>query len=228
MSTLMKKGYEMNQIKINSQRLEQVYSGAVYDALREMGVEDCVFPHEIKPLKQSMKIAGPAFTVSGHLEKGLDPHETLLKWTEFLSRAPEGHVVVCQPNDLTIAHMGELSAETLQLRGVKGYVVDGGSRDTGYVLDTKFPVFCSYLTPRDVVGTWVPDSYNEDIKIGSVTVSAGDYIFADLDGVLKIPGSIVEELAERVEEVMNTENLVRKAILEGEDPQQAYLKYGRF
>ena len=38
-------------------------------------------------------------------------------------------VLVCQPNDGVIAHMGELSAETLKLRGVRGYVVDGGCRD---------------------------------------------------------------------------------------------------
>ena len=32
----------------------------------------------------------------------------------------------------------------------------------------------------------------------------------------------------KVEEVMNTENLVRKAILEGVSPKEAYLKYGKF
>ena len=43
--------------------------------------------------------------------------------------------------------MGELSAQTLAARGVLGYVVDGGSRDTDLVLAQGFPVFCSFLTP---------------------------------------------------------------------------------
>lgn len=218
----------MNDGNDLSARLEKAYGGVVFDTLREMGEPTCLLPHEIKPIRQDMKIAGPAFTVSGHLEHGLDPHETLLRWTGFLSKAPRGHVVVCQPNDHTIAHMGELSAETLQLRGVKGYVVDGGSRDTGFVLKIGFPVFCRYLTPRDVAGTWVPDEFGGAITIGSVKIEDGDYIFADIDGVIRIPARLVEAVADRVEEAMGTENLVRKAILAGEDPQKAYLEYGKF
>jgi regulator of RNase E activity RraA len=37
--------------------------------------------------------------------------------------APAGHVVVCQPNNHEVALMGELSAQTLTARGVRGYVV---------------------------------------------------------------------------------------------------------
>jgi 4-hydroxy-4-methyl-2-oxoglutarate aldolase len=35
-------------------------------------------------------------------------------------------------------------------------------------------------------------------------------------------------VVQKVSEVMTTENLVRKAIREGTDPQEAYLKYGKF
>ena len=59
----------------------------------------------------------------------------------MLSKAPSGAVVMCQPNDGTIAHMGELSAETLKYRGVKGYIVDGGCRDVDFILKLGFPVF---------------------------------------------------------------------------------------
>ncbi len=62
--------------------------------------------------------------------------------------------------------MGELSAQTLQARGVLGYVVDGGSRDTDLVLEQGFPVFCSFLTPADIVERWIPDRYGEPVTIG--------------------------------------------------------------
>ena len=176
----------------------------------------------------ALSVAGPVFTVSGHLQPGLDPHETLLRWTEFLSAAPSGAVVVCQPNDGTIAHMGELSSETLQYRGVRGYIVDGGSRDTNFVLKLGFPVFCRYLSPRDVVGTWVADTFGQPISIGGITINNGDYVFGDIDGVVVIPRERVEDTVARVEQVVNTENLVRKAILEGVDPKEAYLRYGLF
>jgi len=209
-------------------RLGRCYSGAVFDALREAGHTECTLPHEIKCIDPRLTVAGPVFTVSGHIEAGLDHHETLLRWTEFLSAAPPGSVVVCQPNDHTIAHMGELSSETLRFRGVRGYIVDGGSRDTRFILELGFPVFCRYLCPRDVVGTWVPDEFDVPIRIGGVHVAPGDYVFGDIDGVVVIPGARVQATLERVEEVMSTENKVRKAILQGMDPKQAYLKYGLF
>jgi 4-hydroxy-4-methyl-2-oxoglutarate aldolase len=43
-----------------------------------------------------------------------------------------------------------------------------------------------------------------------------------------LPAARAEEIVARAEEASNTENLVRKAILEGVDPQEAYLKHGRF
>lgn len=218
----------MSEVSALTQRLEMCYSGALFDVMRELGQPECVLPHAIQALDRASKVAGPAFTVSGHLERGLDAHETLLKWTEFLSAAPRGTVVVCQPNDHTIAHMGELSAETLQLRGVRGYVVDGGSRDSNFVLDIGFPVFCRYRCPRDVVGTWIPDRLGEPITIGNVSIGEGDYVFGDIDGVIVIPASIAEAVVTRAEEVMNTENLVRKAILAGVDPKTAYLEHGLF
>ncbi len=211
-----------------SARLAACYSGALHDTLRELGRTNCVLPSDIQPLDPAHKLAGRVFTMDGHLEPGLDGHETLLRWTEFLSRAPAECVVLCQPHDSTIAHMGELSAETLQFRGVRGYIVDGGCRDTGFILDMGFPVFCRYLTPRDVVGVWVPDRFGEPIDIGGVAIVTGDYVFGDRDGVVIIPAEVAEQTVSHVEKMMQTENLVRKAILDGMDPKQAYLKYGKF
>ena len=211
-----------------SARLAACYSGALHDTLRELGRTNCVLPSDIQPLDPAHKLAGRVFTMDGHLEPGLDGHETLLRWTEFLSRAPAECVVLCQPHDSTIAHMGELSAETLQFRGVRGYIVDGGCRDTGFILVMGFPVFCRYLTPRDVVGVWVPDRFGEPIDIGGVAIETGAYVFGDRDGVVIIPADVAEQTVSRVEKMMQTENLVRKAILDGMDPKQAYLKYGKF
>jgi regulator of RNase E activity RraA len=124
--------------------------------------------------------------------------------------------------------MGELSAETLQYRGVRGYIVDGGCRDTTFILRMGFPVFSRYTTPRDVVGVWVPDHFGEPIEIGGVAINNGDYVFADRDGVVIIPEDMAEQVVSHVEKMMQTENLVRKAILAGMDPKEAYLKFGKF
>jgi 4-hydroxy-4-methyl-2-oxoglutarate aldolase len=208
-------------------RLEATYSGAIFDVLREMGLPDQALPSNLRPLDPEKKLAGPIFTASGSIAP-ISEDESVLRWCDLLSQAPAGHVVVCQPNDSTVSHMGELSAETLNFRGVRGYVVDGGCRDTSFILGLGFRVFCRYTTPGDIVGRWSVDTLGEPIRIGNLAIHSGDYIMGDMDGLVIIPKALVEECVDRVEKVISTENLVRKAILAGVDPKEAYLKYGRF
>jgi len=209
-------------------RLGACYSGAVHDVLRAMGHHDIVLPHDIKAIAPGTRLAGPIWTVEGRVDRGRTRHDTLLGWCTLLARAPGGHVVVCQPNTREIALMGELSAQTLKTRGVLGYVVDGGSRDTELVLKQGFPVFCAFLTPADIVERWLPDRYGEPVTIGGVTVRTGDWLLGDRDGVVIIPAALVEEVVTRTEEVVATESDMRRALVGGMDPVEAYLEYGKF
>ena len=208
--------------------LESAYSGAVYDAMRELGLDAGILPNDIQPLDPMISLVGKIWTCSGGMVEGISQDESLLSWTGMLSAAPPGSVVVCQPNDSTIAHMGELSAETLKFRGVKGYIVDGGNRDTDFILKLGFPVFCRYLTPSDIVERWKIQTMGEPIMIGDVRIHIGDYILGDRDGVVVIPALSASAVASHVDEVMNTENELRNMILGGMDPQEAYIKYQRF
>ena len=216
-----------NQTDLTS-RLEALYTGAIHDVLRAMGYPHCVLPSEITALDPTRKVAGEVYTVSGHIDQTRDAHDTLVQWTGLLSKAPAGKVLVCQPNTHMVALMGELSAETLHHKKVRGYVVDGGCRDVEFILNIGFPVFCSFKTPADIVGRWVPDRFGEPVTIGAVTISSGDYILGDRDGVVVLPAAVAADAIARTEEVVQTENKVRTAILDGMDPQQAYLKYGKF
>jgi regulator of RNase E activity RraA len=209
-------------------RLARCYTGAVHDVLRMMGHENIVLPPAIKAIAPGTKIAGPVWTVSGHVDRTKTRHETLLGWCTLLAKAPAGHVVVCQPTNHEIALMGELSAQTLAARGVLGYVVDGGSRDTDLVLAQGFPVFCSFLTPSDIVARWIPDRYGEPVTIGSVMISTGDFLLGDRDGVVIVPQSIAEEVVTKTEEVVATESEMRRALIGGMDPVEAYNRYGKF
>jgi 4-hydroxy-4-methyl-2-oxoglutarate aldolase len=211
-----------------TQRLSQLYTGAVHDVLRGLGHDNCVLPTELRPLDPAIKVAGRVWTVSGHIDRTISRHDSLLGWTTLLSKAPAGHVVVCQPNNKEVALMGELSAETLKNKGVLGYVVDGGCRDTDFILDQGFPVFHSFFTPSDIVARWRPDRYEEPVTLGTVTVCTGDYILGDRDGLVVIPQAMIQDVLDKTEQVASTENLVRDAIRGGMDPVQAYLKYGKF
>src|ERR1700681_1263357 len=210
------------------ERLAQCYTGAVHDVLRMMGHENIVLPPEIKAIAPGTKLAGPVWTVSGHIDRTKTRHETLLGWCTLLAKAPRGHVIVCQPNNHEVALMGELSAQALMARGILGYVVDGGSRDTDLVLAQGFPVFCSFLTPSDIVERWIPDRYGEPVTIGALSIATGDYLLGDRDGVVIIPQALAEDVVGKTEEVVATESDMRRALVAGMDPVEAYNRYGKF
>lgn len=211
-----------------TERLRRCYTGAVHDVLRSLGHHDVVLPHPIKAIAPGCKLAGPVWTVAGHIDRTKSRHDCLLGWCTLLARAPAGHVVVCQPHNHEVALMGELSAQTLAARGVLGYVVDGGSRDTDLVLEQGFPVFCRFLTPSDIVERWVPHAFGEPVDIGGVTVRSGDWLLGDRDGVVIIPGEVAEAVVAQTEAVVATESEMRRALVSGMNPVEAYLKFGKF
>ena len=209
-------------------RLAALYSGVVYDIMRARGLQPGVLPPGIVALERGTRLAGPVWTVRGSLVERADAHETLLDWTRMLSRAPAGSVVICQPDNQKIALLGELSAEALKVRGVRGYVVDGGCRDTAFIRNLSFPVFCRFTTPRDIVGRWLTTELGGSVTIGDVVVATGDYVLADDDGVIVVPGDQAVEVVTASEEAVAVENKVRTAILAGSAPEDAYLQYGKF
>jgi regulator of RNase E activity RraA len=204
-------------------------SSIIHDALRTENLLNQTLPHEIKPLLYENKVVGKIWTLSGKLKPDADIDETLLSWTNFLSNAEKNSVIVCQPNNNSIALMGELSAEALKLKGVRGYITDAGCRDvTRIKSEIKLPIYCRYNTPKDVAGRWVVNEMGASIKIGEVNINTGDYIIADEDGIVIIPKNIIFKVINKAKEDLRSENKIRDAILNGTDPKEAYLKYRKF
>ena len=211
-----------------SNRLSKCYASAIHDVLREMGYSNCVLPPEIRALNRNQKLVGEIYTVSGNIDQKVSRYQSLLLWAQVLSKVPDGRVLVCQPNTHTIALMGELSARALMVKGIKGYLVDGHCRDAQEIIDSKFSVFCRLTTPADIVERWKYDSLGKPIRIGTVIISSGDFIIADMDGAVIIPKETLEEVLIKTEKVMATESEMRLAILDGMDPEKAFLKFGKF
>ena len=110
-----------NKISI-SNRLAKCFSSVVHDVMRDDGFKNFVLDPAIKPLKEEHKIGGQIFTIKGSSNSSYTHDETLLAWTGMLSKAPADKVLICQPNDNVAAFMGELSAEYLLKKNVRGYI----------------------------------------------------------------------------------------------------------
>ncbi len=209
-------------------RFSKCYTSVVHDVLRAMGESHFTLPPRITALQPDSVLCGPAWTVSGQIVENADAHKTLLAWTGLLSKAKPGHIWIAQPHTHLIAQMGELSAETLKLKGILGCVIDGAIRDSDFILNLGFPAWRTHHTPRDVVGVWLPTATEEAIKIDDLIIEPGDWLHGDRDGMVCVRASLLDQVIELCEQAMQTENKVRAAILGGKDPQQAYINHGKF
>ncbi len=209
-------------------RFSLIYTGAISDILDGMGFRDHCLPAEIQALSPEQQVSGIAMTVEGEPTASQDPEEIFIPVLRMLGDLRPGDVIVSQPHDKVSAHIGELSSESAMYRGARGAVIDGGARDIDYILKLGFPVFCRYRTAADIVGRWRLVSYGQPIRIGAVNIRRGDFIVGDKDGVLVIPKEVTLDVLLKSEELVGKENTVRKAILEGVHPVDAYRKYGVF
>lgn len=209
-------------------RLSRLYASAVHDVMHGRGHSNCVLPPGLAAVNPAHVLAGEVFTIDGHYEEGQPTPATLRGWAEVLSKAPAGKVIVCQPNTMEVALMGELSAATLAKRGVRGYIADGGTRDVALLAGMDFPVFSRFATPKDIAGRWRAKSMGQPITIGTVTIETGDYVLADRDGVVILPRAMAAEVIAETEAKAATENAMREALMAGMDPLDAFDKFGTF
>ena len=210
-----------------ARRFAALYTGALTDTLDGLGYRHQTLPHGIVPLKEGMRTAGPAFVVEGRTEE-MDPEAGIRRILGMLGEIPEHHVAVYQPGDDTCAHFGELSAAALKTRGCAGIVIDGGCRDIELVKETGFPVFSRYSTPQDAVGRWHVLEWGHTVEIGGVTVSTGDYVVADADGVAVVPAAVRDQVLDEAEALVQTESEIRTAVERGLAPLEAYERFGKF
>lgn len=212
-----------------AERFGALYTGALADVLDRRGLLNQTLPPEIQPLAPGMRLAGPVYPVEGRPHPRHDYDTSIRKILAMLGSVPEGHVAVYQTHDRECAQLGELSVASLKARGCAGAVVDGGCRDVDLVLHDDFPVFTRHRTPQDSVPRWELLAHGDvTVVIGGVRVAPGDWVVADRDGIVIVPGDVLLEVLEEAEGKVSVESEIRAAVREGLLPLDAYERYGTF
>jgi regulator of RNase E activity RraA len=212
-----------------AERFAAVYTGAITDVLDRRGLLHQTLPPEIAPLRPGMRLAGPAYPVEGRPHPGHAYDSSIRKILEMLGSVPAGHIAVYQTNDRECSQIGELSVTSLKARGCAGAVLDGGCRDVEFILREDFPVFARYTTPQDSVPRWELLAHGDvTVVIGGVRIAPGDWIVADWDGIVVVPGVVLIEVLEEAEAKAAVESEIRSAVREGTPPLEAYDRYGTF
>lgn len=221
-------------------RFERLYSASVYDVMDEMRLPNQCLALDIKPLRSDWVLAGAALTIKWTAEPRhpleihqSNPHSANL--FGLIDLFYPGCVLVMETGKtMHVGHWGELTGAMAQVRGCRGAVIDGGTRDSRHLRERgDYPVFARYTSPIESVTRAAITDYGCPLWMsGSLTegvlVRPGDLVFGDADGVLVIPVEVAEEVLVKAEEVAKTEDLIRGEIRAGEHPLQVWQKYGRF
>ncbi len=203
------------------------YSAAFSDVMDEMGYRDQVVSPDshIRPLCDHFVSAGRAVTLLNAPDADeREPYDLVIKCIDSL--AP-GTVLVTTGNvPLPTGIMGELTATALKVKGCRGAIVNGYTRDVRKLMVMEYPTFAWGASPIDTTGRVRVVKYNTPIVVGGVTVTPGDLVFADLDGVVVVPRAAEKEIVVRVLERISTENEVRDELSHGKKLSEVWSKYG--
>lgn len=178
----------------------------------------------IKPAFRA-KVTGQAITVQ--LSKGdlVDP----LKALEM--GQPGDVIVVDAGGDLNTSVCGGLMGGLAQNRGIRGMIVDGAGRDTDELEDINWPIWTRAITPRGThtmfSGRKEELSINVPIACGGVVVNPGDFIVADLMGVVVIPQAKAKEIVGLAQEQADREEETRKWVAKGKTVEDLLNEFGR-
>lgn len=218
-----------------SKRYKKLYTALVYDILEsEYKLTGRALEGGIYPLSPEMKVAGPAFTVHGIVVPNVEKNKELdLINLGMIKSMIKGCVQLRgTQNSSNCAHFGEMNAVAAKAAGCDGVVVDGATRDSNFIMQMNYPVFCRFRTPVEGKSRFVNMDYQIPIFLkgtdGNILVYPGDYIFGDNDGVVIVPRDLVVQVLEAAEQLNSRESLSRQKIAEGEDPLEIYLKVGEF
>jgi 4-hydroxy-4-methyl-2-oxoglutarate aldolase len=185
--------------------------------LHEAGGKIGALPSIIKPIAAAFRCCGPALTVHSPGGDNL-----------WLHRALD----IAQAGDVLVVHVsgaydhgywGEIMTTMAKARRLAGLVIDGCVRDGVLLEQIGFPVFarglCIRGTAKDygAIG-WV----NAPVLVGDITVSAGDLVVADADGVVVVPRLSAAEVVAKSQQRERDEAAILKRLEAGESTMQVY------
>lgn len=197
-------------------QLQNIPASTLSDAVDQVIGRRGFMSYDMRPISLDKRMAGRAKTVlfgpSGEetKEKNTGPAYGV----QVIDESGPGDIMVVVTGDLNITGLGGLMATTAHVRGMSGVVVDGAVRDVDEINALGFSVFCRSICPSTMLGRSTSLARDVPVICGGVTVSTGDYIVGDRDGVVCIPAGQIDVVIERALEMEAAEKKMVPLIYE--------------
>ena len=113
-------------------------------------------------------------------------------WSQDVGK---GDFVVIDQSGLNVGLIGSENSFARFNDGARGFVTNGGVRDTDEIILEKVPFWSRYVGQTMVQVRLQYDSRNIPIAVGGVQVRPDDMVVADGDGVIVVPQEVAGEVA---------------------------------
>ena len=217
-------------IKEMVQRYERIYTAAINDIFQARNMHNQWLGPEIKCITKDLKrevVAGFAFTVQWIYDPLPDEREKPA--AKMVESYPEDAIIVVDNGaDQVSGFWGELATTVCMRNGVRGAVINGGAKDTGFVKMMGFPIFARFSSCVDGFFRCRLRGFQIPIWFNGILIRPYDFIVGDSDGVLVVPQEIAEEVLLEVEKRAAEETETRQLLKAGISADEASSRTGRF
>ncbi|HJN89417.1 MAG TPA: RraA family protein [Verrucomicrobiota bacterium] len=208
------------------QVLEQLYTAVLADVLDGLGHRQQALGAEIAALTPVRRVCGRVFTAKAEVVDHV-PAEPYKLELQAIDTMQAGDVLLVDAgHNRQCAFWGELLSTACLVKGVRGVVMSGCSRDIWALKDMAFPVFGIGCTPADSKGRIDVVSLGQAVTIDGVTARNGDLLIGDEDGVVIIPQEVADETLLQAQHKVNGENTVRDELAAGVPVCDVFEKHG--
>lgn len=190
---------------------EKFSTALVADAAYRASVPLVAAAPGLNPIDRTMKITGPVITVQANND--------LASIIAALHRASPGDAIVVSNHTADVALIGDLIAKEASRKGLAGIVVDGLIRDAVELIEIGLPVFCRGVYP--VGPLKLPSNLKGkgelgiDLNFGEDSITAGDWVFGDADGILFIKSKNLPAVFEAAERSFRREKALENKLRSG-------------
>jgi len=141
----------------------------------------------MRPVWPGARISAPAFTVTCTPGDNLGIHVAV-------AEAPAGSVLCVDVGDIgELGYWGEVLTTAAEARGLVGLVIDGSVRDVDALEAHGFPVFSTGVALPGA-SKCHPATIGAGARVGDVDVMTGDWLVADIDGVVVIEAARLDDV----------------------------------